>query len=272
MKLDFPRYKMRLGAVSTHAVQRIYELDSGKSKVLLTFHQTIKKFDYDEISNILHDLAIMIPIKTEKLKLLEGVLSGIPNECLVITLSNSSRVPIYRFAMEVEAVRQLGRFMDKRMVIVHQRDSRFAEVFKKSWLQLILDSEEAIRAGKAEGMVMGLLIAKVYHKDHLPFIDGDNYVPGAVNEYVKIFAAGFGISNTRYCNVKVSWVFKPKVRTNSLQFSKLGRVSETANKNLNSLLSSITVLKQKSSRPGTPANTCCRRPLQSVCTILPVTR
>jgi Mannosyl-3-phosphoglycerate synthase (osmo_MPGsynth) len=48
------------------------------------------------------------------------------------------------------------------------------------------------------------------------------------------------MSNTRYCIVSVSWVFKPKVRTNSLQFSKLGRVSETANKNLNSLLSSIT--------------------------------
>ena len=31
----------------------------------------------------------MIPIKNEKLKLLEWVLSGIPNECLVITVSNS---------------------------------------------------------------------------------------------------------------------------------------------------------------------------------------
>jgi mannosyl-3-phosphoglycerate synthase len=61
----------------------------------------IKKFDYDEISNILHDLATIIPIKNEKLKLLEGVLSGIPNECLVIIVSNCSRVPIDRFAMEV---------------------------------------------------------------------------------------------------------------------------------------------------------------------------
>jgi hypothetical protein len=55
-------------------------------------------------------------------------------------------------------------------------------------------------------MVMGFLIAKVYHKDYLAFIDGDNYVPGAANEYVKIFAAGFGMSNTHYCNVRVSWV------------------------------------------------------------------
>jgi hypothetical protein len=33
--------------------------------------------------------------------------------------------------MEVEAVRQLGRFMDKCMIIVHLQDSGFAEVFKK---------------------------------------------------------------------------------------------------------------------------------------------
>jgi mannosyl-3-phosphoglycerate synthase len=43
-----------------------------------------------------------------------------------------------------------------------------------------------------------------------------------------------------YCNVRISWVFKPKVRNNSLQFSKWGRVSETTNKYLNSLLSSVT--------------------------------
>ena len=206
MKLDFQRYKVCLGAVRTRAVQRIYELDSGKSKALLTFHQTIEKFHYNEISNILHDLAIIFRIKHEKLKLLEGVLSGVPNECLATIVSNNSRVPIHRFVMEVEAVRQLGRFMDKRMIIVHQQDSGFVEVFKKSWLQLILDSQEGITAGKAEGMVMSLLTAKVYHKDYLAFIDGDNYVPGVVTEYVKTFAASFAMSNTRYCNVRVSWV------------------------------------------------------------------
>ena len=107
MKLDFPRYTERLGAVSIHGVQRIYELDSGKSKGFLTSHQTIKKFDYDEISNILHDMAIVVPVKDEKLKLLEGVLSGIPNECLVIITSNSPRTPVDRFTMEAETVRPI---------------------------------------------------------------------------------------------------------------------------------------------------------------------
>ena len=261
MKLDFPRYTERLGAVSIHAVQRIYELDSGKSKGFQSSHQTVRKFDYDEISNILHDLAIVIPIKNEKLKLLEGVLSGIPNECLVIIVSNSSRSPVDRFAMEAEAVRQLGRFMDKRMIIVHQQDADLADVFKKAGYVSILDSEGSIRSGKAEGMIIGLLVAKMYHKDYVGFIDSDNYVPGAVNEYVKIFAAGFGMSTTPYSNVRVSWVFKPKVKNNSLQFSKWGRVSEITNKNLNAFLATITGFETEVIKTGNAGEHALSMPL-----------
>lgn len=261
MKLDFPRYTERLGAVSIHTVQRIYELDSGKSKGFLTSHQTIKKFDYDEISNLLHDLAIVIPIKNEKLKLLEGVLSGIPNECLVIIVSNSARSPVDRFAMEAEAIRQLGRFMDKRMVILHQQDAGLAGVLKKVGYTSILDEDDRIRSGKAEGMVLGLMIAKMFNKDFVGFIDSDNYVPGAVNEYVKIFAAGFGMSSTPYCNVRVSWVFKPKVRNNSLQFSKWGRVSEVTNKNLNALLASITGFETEVIKTGNAGEHALSMPL-----------
>lgn len=261
MKLDFPRYTERLGAVSIHAVQRIYELDSGKSKGFQSSHQTVRMFDYDEISNILYDLAIVIPIKNEKLKLLEGVLSGIPNECLVIIVSNSSRSPVDRFSMETEAVRQLGRFMDKRMIIVHQQDPGLAQVFKKARYDSILDSEDNIRSGKAEGMIIGMLMAKMYNKDYVGFIDSDNYVPGAVNEYVKIFAAGFGMSTTPYCNVRVSWVFKPKVKNNSLQFSKWGRVSEITNRNLNSLLATITGFETEIIKTGNAGEHALSMPL-----------
>ena len=261
MKLDFPRYTERLGAVSIHAVQRIYELDSGKSKGFQSSHQTVRKFDYDEISNIMHDLAIVIPIKDEKLKLLEGVLSGIPNECLVIIVSNSSRSPVDRFTIETEAVRQLARFMDKRMIIVHQRDAGLAEVFRKTGYSSILDSGDNIRNGKAEGMVIGLLLARIYNKDYVGFIDSDNYVPGAVNEYVKIFAAGFGMSTTPYSNVRVSWVFKPKVRNNALQFSKWGRVSEVTNRNLNALLATITGFETEIIKTGNAGEHALSMPL-----------
>src|SRR5687767_3802834 len=256
MKLDFPRYTERLGAVSIHAVQRIYELDSGKSKGFQSSHQTVRKFDYDEISNILHDMAIIIPVKDEKLKLLEGVLSGIPNECLVIIVSNSARGPVDRFGMEAEAVRQLGRFMDKRILMIHQQDSGLAEVFKRVGYDSILDSDGGIRSGKAEGMIIGLLVAKMYYKDYVGFIDADNYVPGAVNEYVKIFASGIAMSNTPYTMVRISWIYKPKVSESGVYFSKWGRVSEITKQYLNSLISYYTEFETEIKRTGNSGEHC----------------
>jgi len=221
-------------------VQRVFEIDYAKSKGFHTSHKTIRQFDYAEMSNLMNDMAIVIPIKNEKLKLLEGVLSGIPNDCLVIIVSNSSRKPVDRFAMEIETVRQMSRYMDKRLVILHQQDSGVADAFRKVEYLSIFDSSGSIREGKAEGMMIGTLIAKMYHRDYVGFIDGDNYVPGAVNEYVKIFAAGFGMSTTPYCNVRVSWLYKPKVKDSSLHFAKWGRISEVTNRYLNAILSHVT--------------------------------
>jgi len=68
------------------------------------------------------EMAIVVPVRNERIKLIEGVLCGIPNHCLVIIVSNSPREPIDRFAMEKDAIEHLGRFMDKRLLIVHQKD------------------------------------------------------------------------------------------------------------------------------------------------------
>jgi mannosyl-3-phosphoglycerate synthase len=101
----------------------------------------------------------------------------------------------------------------------------------------------------------------MYHKDYVGFIDSDNYVPGAVNEYVKIFAAGFGMATTPYSNVRVSWVFKPKVKNNSLQFSKWGRVSEITNKNLNAFLATITGFETEIIKTGNAGEHALSMPL-----------
>jgi mannosyl-3-phosphoglycerate synthase len=176
-------------------------------------------------------------------------------------VSNSPRSPVDRFEMEARTVQQLGRFMDKRLVIIYQRDPALGDILKKLGYDSILAPDGKVRNGKAEGMVLGLLIAKMYQKDYVGFIDSDNYVPGAVNEYVKIFAAGFGMATTPYSNVRVSWVFKPKVRNNSLQFSKWGRVSEITNKNLNALLSTITGFETEVIKTGNSGEHALSMPL-----------
>ena len=97
MKLDVPRFTERFGSVSLHGVQRVYELDSGhKNKHAKTESEVIRSIDDEIISGIESEMAIVIPIKGERLKLLEGVLSGIPHDCLTIIVSNSPREPIDR--------------------------------------------------------------------------------------------------------------------------------------------------------------------------------
>jgi mannosyl-3-phosphoglycerate synthase len=82
-------------------------------------------------------------------------------------------------------------------------------------------------------------------KKYVGFIDGDNYFPGAVNEYVKIYAAGFGMASTPYSNIRISWKSKPKIVNNALEFPKWGRISEYSNRYLNDLISNITGSKSE---------------------------
>jgi mannosyl-3-phosphoglycerate synthase len=236
MKLDFPRYTERFGAVNIGSVQRVYELDSGKSEEYHKTHQTVRKICDEELADTFSKMAIIIPVKSERLKLLEGVLSGIPHDCLVIIVSNSPRQPVDRFKIECDALRQFVRFVDRDAIIVHQRDPELAAALEELGYDSILDGKH-IRNGKAEGVVVGMLIAKMMGKEYVGFIDADNYIPGAVHEYVKIFASGILMSSSPYSMVRVSWIYKPKVSQGGLYFAKWGRISEFTNKYLNAIIS-----------------------------------
>ncbi|MDR4489947.1 MAG: mannosyl-3-phosphoglycerate synthase [Candidatus Nitrosocosmicus sp.] len=243
MRLDFPpKYTEVIGAVKIHSLQKVYEIDSGygtKTKNSQLNNSTIS-FGNKKISKICNEMAIVIPVKNEKLSLLEGVLSGVPNECLIIIVSNSQKTPVDRYSMEVEMVKQYSQFTNKRIAIVHQRDSNLGRIFHKLNYSSILDNYSQIRSGKAEGMVIGILLAKMHGMKYVGFVDSDNYFPGAVNEYVKIFASGFAMSKSHLSNVRVCWRSKPKVANNRVYFPRWGRISEHSNKYLNDLISYIT--------------------------------
>ena len=63
-----PRYTERFGTISMHGIQRVYELDSGY-KTNTSKSEAIKTVDNDIISEIEGQMAIVIPIKGERLKL-----------------------------------------------------------------------------------------------------------------------------------------------------------------------------------------------------------
>ena len=255
MKLDLPRYTERFGATSLHGVQRVYELDSGFDDGR-PMSGTLMKVGNDQISEIERKMAIVIPIKGERLRLLEGVLSGVPHDCLVIIVSNSPRQPVDRYMLEKDALQQYNKFVGRNALILHQRDPGLSEALKEVRYTSILGPDDIVRSGKAEGMVLGMLLAKMAGKEYVGFIDADNYVPGAVNEYVKIFASGIAMSKTPYTMIRVSWIYKPKMSDTGLYFSKWGRVSEMTNQHLNSLISYYTGFETEVMRTGNSGEHC----------------
>lgn len=265
MRVDLPRYTERFGSISLHGVQRVYELDSGSSNGRPT-SEAIRRIGNEEMSEIERKMAIVIPVKGERLKLLEGVLSGIPHDCLTIIVSNSPRQPVDRYKLEKEALEQFNQFAEKNALIVHQKDPGLSEALREVGYTSMFGPDDMVRNGKAEGMMIGMLLTKMAGKEYVGFIDADNYVPGAVNEYVKIYASGIAMSNTPYTMVRVSWIYKPKISETGVYFSKWGRVSEITNQYLNSLISYYTGFETEVMRTGNSGEHCMSMKLAELLT------
>ena len=73
-------------------------------------------------------------------------------------------------------------------------------------------------------------------REYVGYVDADNYVPGAVHEYCKAYAAGLFLAESPYSMVRISWHSKPKLRDGRLFFSRRGRTSEVTNEWLNRFL------------------------------------
>jgi mannosyl-3-phosphoglycerate synthase len=240
MFIESPRYTERFGSVRMSHVQRVISLDSGTGRKPHSRGTTgVKQIDEETIRYFEGRMAIVIPTKDEKLRLLEGVVSGVPHDCLVIVVSNSQRKKVDRFRIEGDVLAQLCRFTHRQALIIHQKDPAIAKASMEADYDDILYEDGLVRDGKGEAMIIGLLVAKAANKEYVGFIDADNYFPGSVLEYVRNYAAGFSLAQSPYNMVRILWRYKPKISA-GLYFRKWGRISEITNKYLNSLISTKT--------------------------------
>ncbi len=240
MFIESPRYTERFGSVRMSHVQRVIALDSGMKRIPRSRGTIgVRQIDEETIRHFEDRMAIVIPTKDEKLRLLEGVISGVPHDCLVIVVSNSQRERVDRFRMEGDIIDQLCRFTLRQALIIHQKDPAIAKAAVEADYNDLLDEDGLVRNGKGEAMIIGLLVAKAAGKEYVGFIDADNYFPGSVLEYVRNYAAGFSLAQSPYSMVRILWRYKPKISA-GLYFRKWGRISEITNKYLNSLISTKT--------------------------------
>ncbi len=235
MLIEAPRSAEILGSVKIYDVQKVLKLESeGVDDTLL------HSISNEEIESVLERMLIVIPVKDEKTNLLEGVLRAIPKRCHVAVVSNSSRTGKNIFKMEEDIIKRFHKLTKHPIMLIHQKDPGLGLAFKETGYPHIIDEDGLVRDGKAEGMIVGLALAKALGKDYVGFIDADNYFPGAVNEYIKDYAAGFCMCESPYTMVRLHWKHKPKIVKRKLYFKKWGRVSETTNRYLNSMLTNQT--------------------------------
>ncbi len=237
MLLEAAVYKELLGAVMFHEVQRVLKLDT---ETELVKSHLIQNIDRDQIYATLGQMAIVVPMKDEKLQLIDGVLKAIPHKCPIIIVSGSKKEGPNRYKLEVELVKHFYQFTHSRIIMVHQRDAAIADEFAKAGYTAILDEDGLVKRGKGEGMLIGIMIARAIGARYVGFVDADNYIPGSVNEYVKDYAAGFLMSHSDYAMIRLSWRHKPKVTGQGLYFKKWGRVSEITNRFINMLIGAKT--------------------------------
>lgn len=237
MRIERPREVERFGAIRLGDLQKVFELDSGMSDSYSEENSVIQRVPYEALYEVQKNMAIVVPVRSERLKLIEGVLCGIPHQCLTIVVSNSPRAPVDRFNMEKDALASFCMFVDKEAVIAHQKDPHLSQAFEKTGYTSILDEKGQVRDGKAEGMIIATMLAWLAGKKYIGFIDADNYFPGAVEEYIREYAAALYMSRSPYSMVRIAWHSKPKIVESKLFFRKWGRCTASTNRWLNQLLS-----------------------------------
>jgi mannosyl-3-phosphoglycerate synthase len=252
MRITYPYQTERLGAVKVFGVQHIFELDSGPCDQAedIGWGTTVTRVPEHSIQEVERRMAIVVPCRDERLKLLEGVLTGIPHPCLIILVSNSSREPADRFMMEKDSLSRFCRFAGREAVAIHQADPGLGLAFAKAGFPEVLNRDGLVHSGKGEAMMIGITLAALAGKDFVGFVDADNYVPGAINEYVRAYAADFHLASSRFAMVRISWHSKPKVVDGSLFFNRWGRTSEVTNRFLNMLVGYLTGFGTESIRTG----------------------
>src|SRR5215217_2055986 len=107
MKLDLPRYTERFGATSLHGVQRVYELDSGFDDGR-PVSESIVNIGNNQIVDIEGRMAIVIPTKGERLRLLEGITSRITHDFPNINKINNPRPTVDKFKLGKGAIQEFN--------------------------------------------------------------------------------------------------------------------------------------------------------------------
>src|SRR5687767_10422657 len=108
----------RFGAVRIHELQRVIELDSGALGD--GFSAGSRVVSFEALRAVESQMVIVVPCMNESRSVIEGVLSGIPHDCLIVLVSNSDKLPVDRYEIEAQTLEQFCRLAGRSAISVHQ--------------------------------------------------------------------------------------------------------------------------------------------------------
>lgn len=229
------------GSLRVYKPIRIITLDAMGYEELNGGISGASAISYSSMLEIARRTAIIVPVKDEPLFKFKGVIAGVPHASPLIVVSASTREHGDNYENEVEAARDLYERTGRRVILTWQRDPAWGEAIKGTKLSDILERDTGlVRYGKGEGMLLGVLLATYYGLDYIGFVDSDNYTPATVHEYVWAYYAGFILSRSSNCIVRLKWPYKGKLESRELPYlRRRGRVSKHTNEVLNYAISLV---------------------------------
>jgi mannosyl-3-phosphoglycerate synthase len=261
MRLHVEAGSASIGNVKIHNVARVMQLDAGHVEDTASDSGSGNiRFSRNSLYTIESELAIVIPCMNEDVSILDGVLHGVPQDAMIIVVSNSDRD---NFQAECDMFEKYCSENERPGAIVHQTDEPIAQAFLAAGMPEIVQLDSTplrIRSGKGEAMMIGVILAQLFGKTFIGFIDADNLVAGSVHEYCKVYAAGLrhalqlqsatdsngNLDTPPRVMVRIKWNSKPKVRYGAIVFEPSGRSSIVVNKWMNRLLRAISPTAPKS--------------------------
>jgi len=94
---------------------------------------------------------LLSPSGMKSSQLFDGVISGVPHDCLIIVVSNSQRKQVDRFRMEQATLNQFCHFTRRQALIIHQKDPILAQALSRlviltSWVRMGVCGMARLRA------------------------------------------------------------------------------------------------------------------------------
>lgn len=180
----------------------------------------IKREDLEWLDDNL--LPVVVPVKGVGVEFIKNAVYGIPDSCPVIFVSATEDEEAR--GQEKSFVHQFHGNQERDVLWIPQQNSDVKTFLEENYPALVEDGE--VVPGYREALLIGSFTVKSLGADYMAVVDGDNWNPMAIREFVTLYARGFR-QGADY--VSLEWRCKPKCGDDGFEWRDEGRTSSVAN-------------------------------------------